>query len=145
MACKLSDLESALLFVSEAMDGDSEVIVDKETGELFYRSELSDIDEFPEDADENDSDKYISVPNLNDLDLGRDLVFRFVESELPLHSDKVYQFFRSKGAYARFKAFLDEIGMLQTWYTYEHAQTKQAVLQWCEENGLAVELDNQPQ
>jgi hypothetical protein len=53
----------------------------KETGETYYVSTLGDSDELPDDLDENE--KYINIPHKNDLDLGRNLVFNFISTNLP--------------------------------------------------------------
>ena len=73
----------AFMFVSSGMQFENEAVLNKETGAIFYRSEFSDLDEFPEDIDEDLSDKFVTIPHKNEIDLGRDLVFRFAESTLP--------------------------------------------------------------
>lgn len=90
----------------------------------------------PEDVD--DPDRYVAVPHKNDLDLGRDLVFRFVERYLPDSHDLVRDFFRKRGAYAKFKDLLDRRGQLDHWHDYEDKATKQALREWCAENGLDI-------
>ena len=49
----------------------------------------------------------------NDLDLGSRLALRFADQHLPEKAaDKVYDIFRRKGAYARFKDLLESLGIL---------------------------------
>jgi len=67
-----SDLEDAFLFVGSDQPFMNSAIVNKRTGETFYQSELSGIDDFPENFE---GDNFIEIPHKNDLDLGRDLVF----------------------------------------------------------------------
>jgi hypothetical protein len=99
---------------------------------------MGDFDELPEDIYENDD--YIEIPHKNDLGLGQHLVWHFVEKEIPGLVDKVRSFFSRKGAYSKYKAFLEEIGLLDKWYEFEDARAKEALLQWCKDNG--IEIDN---
>ena len=110
-------------------------IVNKKTGEVFYRSELSGLDEFPEDLE---GGAFIEIPHKNDLDLGRDLVFDFVSSRLPQRLGEVDQIFRSRGAYSRFKSLLVSVGLLEEWYSFEEEQGRSALRQWCKDNGLQI-------
>jgi len=50
--------------------------------------------------------------------------------------DTVAGFFRRRGAYGRFKALLHARGMLERWYEFENRATEEALLAWCEENGI---------
>ena len=79
---KYTDLEDAFMFVSSDSYGMNSVMIDKETGKMFYKSEAGDMDEFEQegmDWEELDFDQYIDVPHKNDLDLGRQLVLDFAE------------------------------------------------------------------
>lgn len=131
-----SDLEDAFLFVSSDQPFMNSALINKKTGEMFYQSEMAGINEFPEDAD---SENYISIPHKNDLDLGKDLVFDFISSHLPKKLDEVYNMFRAKGAYTRFKSLLNSTGLLDKWHDFEDEQTKSALRQWCNENGLQID------
>ena len=69
MALKFSDIEEALFWVSMDQQFMHDAILCRETGQIFYTSEMGDSDELPEDIE--DPDKYISLPHKNDLDLGK--------------------------------------------------------------------------
>ncbi|NIA28891.1 MAG: hypothetical protein GWP06_03125 [Actinobacteria bacterium] len=58
-----SDLEDAFLFVSSDQPFMHSAVINKKTGETFYQSELSDIDEFPDDVSSED---YVEIPHKND-------------------------------------------------------------------------------
>lgn len=133
-----NDLEMAYEFASGMGSGESAAYISLDTGEIYYVSEYEIDDEgnLPEDLET--SDRYVVVPSKQDLDLGQKLAFRFVEEYLPDEFDTVRQIFRSRGAYARFKDMLDSSDKLEQWYEYEAVAKKQALKEWCEENGIQV-------
>jgi hypothetical protein len=133
---KFTDIEDAFLFVSSDSYGMNTAILDKATGQVYYRSEMGDLDEI--NQDEPDWDNCIEIPHKNDLDLGQELVFEFVEDHLPDEYDLVRQTFRSRGAYGRFKDLLESRGLLQRWYEFENGREQQALRQWCEENEIEL-------
>ena len=131
------NLELALCWVSAGAPSENSAFISKETGKIFYSSMNYDTDEeVPGDVD--DPSLYWSVPHKNDLDLGRNLVFRFVDEHLPSERDRVYDFFHRRGAYARFKDLLEHQGRLDQWYEFELTATEQALREWAQENGLCV-------
>lgn len=109
----------------------------RETGQIFYTSEMGDSDDLPEDID--DVEKYIAIPHKNDLDLGKALVFEFVSEYLPEELERVYSIFRRKGAYSRFKDLLASKGALEDWYKFEDQRQKDALKRWCRDNGIEIE------
>jgi hypothetical protein len=133
---KYSDIEDAFLFVSMAPPYENNAYLNTETGEMYYVSALGDSDELPDDLEK--SDKYISIPHKNDLDLGRNLVFDFISANLPGELEQVRGIFRSKGAYARFKDLLDSKGQLEAWYEYEKKATEEALRDWCKKNNITL-------
>jgi hypothetical protein len=48
----------------------------------------------------------------------------------------VCDYFRKRGAYARFKALLERTGQLEEWYRFQRAAVEKRLREWCEENGL---------
>lgn len=111
-------------------------VLNKKTGQTFYRSEFSGEDDFPEDVESED---YIEIPHKNDLNLGRNLVFDFVLKYLPEKSDEVDSFFHRKGAYSNYKYLLEKLNLLDKWYKFEDEKTKSALLEWCRVNGIQAE------
>jgi hypothetical protein len=130
------DLEMAFDFVSSDQPFMNEAVVNIKTGKIFYKSDLTGTDEFPEDAD---SDDYAAIPHKNDLDLGRDLVFDFTAKHLAQKSETVARIFSRRGAYREFKALLESLGLMETWYKFEAEQTKTALRKWCQENNLEID------
>jgi len=133
-----SDIERAFMYVASAMYGMNSAVLCKDTGKILYRSEMAGIDEI-EDEDDLDWDQCIEIPHKNDLDLGRNLVFEFVEEYLPDDYERVRQMFRSKGAYSSYKTLLDQRGLLEKWYDIENSREERALRKWCKEN--EIELD----
>ena len=110
-----------------------------DTGRIYWQSDDLDLDnteELPDDLDT--SDRYIAVPHKNDLNLGRRLVLAFADQELPDDADTIGNYFRRRGAYARFKDLLHARDALQRWYDFEECATEAALLAWCEANDIQL-------
>ena len=91
------------------------------------------------------SDRYAAIPHKNDLDLGSDLALRFAAAELPQQYSRVQDFFRHRGAYARFKELLAEMRLLDKWYQFEAESTERALRNWCQENSIeGIESNGEP-
>jgi hypothetical protein len=68
MSISFDSIENAFLYVSMDQQFMNNAYLCKETGQIFYTSEIGDSDELPDDID--DSDKYIEIPHKNELELG---------------------------------------------------------------------------
>ena len=134
MKIKFDEIENAFLYVSMTPMFGNQAITSKETGEIFYISEMGDSDDLPDDIDE--SDDYIEIPHKNDLDLGKNLVFRFVSEYLPEEYNRVAQIFRREGAYSRYKNLLERKGLLDQWHKFENDAQSKALREWCKENNI---------
>jgi hypothetical protein len=130
------DIEDAFFFVSLAGYGMHSAVLCKDTGRILYRSEMGDLDEIGNE--DLDWDTCIEIPHKNDLDLGQRLVFEFVERHLPDGYHHVQQIFQRRGAYGRFKDFLESRVLLQSWYDFENRRQEQALRDWCKENGIEI-------
>ena len=131
---KYDDIENAFYFISMSPPYEHSVLLCKDSGEMYYISEMGDSDELPEDV--NDPKRYISIPHKNDLNLGNMLVKDFVTEFCSEDFQKVHDIFRRKGAYARYKELLETRGLLEKWYDFEKRHTEEALRQWCRENGV---------
>ena len=133
-------LESAFEWVSAGGPYENEAIVSRTTGEVYYKSADCGLDnELPEDID--DESLYVAVPHKNDVDLGQALVTDFMRSKAPGHVHEVERYFHSRGAYAKFKGFLQREGLLEQWYEYEAMATMAVLEQWALANGFVVVRD----
>ncbi len=130
-------IEEAFHFVSSGPPFERTAVLNRVTGEAFYASDMAGYDEIPEDAE--GSDDYLWIPHKNDLNLGKPLVMDFILSSSPDLYDDVLGIFRRKGAYGRFKGLLERKGLLQEWYAFEEEKTREALIRWCEENGVVLD------
>ena len=137
MAVSFDDIENAFSFVSMDQQFMHNSYLCKETGEIFYSSEIGDSDELPEDID--DPDKYIAIPHKNELDLGKALVIEFTSEYLPEELARVYSIFRRKGAYSRYKELLESKDVLEDWYKFENERQKVTLREWCRDNSIEFE------
>ena len=136
MAVEFQDIIDAFDFVSFNQMYMHQAFLNKETGTIYWHSELGDNEEeLPEDIDD---EKYIEITHKNELDLGKRLVLNFSYEHLPNDVNKIEAIFRKKGAYQRFKALLEREGMIEKWYEYEAKAQEKALITWCEENEIKI-------
>ena len=87
MAVSFSDLQLAVEFVSSGGMGENEAYLDRRSGKIYWHSEFGENDE--ELPDDIDDEKYISIPDKRELDLGKPLVLDFAREFLPDDYDEV--------------------------------------------------------
>lgn len=134
-----AEMRDAFEFVSLGELLGAKAYISRDTGKIYLRTVDGDVmeeDEVPDDLET--SDGYIAVPHKTELDLGRTLVLRFTEQELPGDYDAVRDLFQRKGAYAGFRRLLEARGALQRWYDYEERATEEALQTWCQDNGIQL-------
>jgi hypothetical protein len=131
-----SEIYEAFLFVNSVEYGMHSAVLCKDTGHIYYHSELGGIDDM--DEEDLDWDMCIEIPLKNDLDLGQNFVFEFVELHLAVEYHCVQQIFRYRGSYGRFKDLLEQKGLLQSWYDFENQRQEQVLRQWCMDNEIEL-------
>lgn len=136
MNVKYREIEDAFEFVSFGMPEDHQAVLDKATGKIYYRSDFGDFDEIPDEIRE--SEHSVAIPHKRELDLGNRLVFRFVRAVTPDAEDRVRGFFSGRGAYARYKDWLESEGLLQQWHDFEAGESEKALRQWCADEGIEL-------
>jgi hypothetical protein len=136
MKIKYKDIEEAFDFVSFGFYGDHSAVLDRSTGKIYLKSESGDYHEIPKEILE--SDEAIEIPHKNDLGLGNQLVFEFVRSNIPDDYEHIRDIFSRRGAYARYKDFLDSKNLLQSWYDFENKAQEKTLREWCKDNGIDV-------
>ncbi len=136
MIIEFKDIVDAFDFVNFAQMCEHQALLNKETGKIYWYSEFGDNEEeLPEDID---NDKYIEIPHKNELDLGRNLVLDFSYEHLPNEVEKIDTFFRSKGAYSKFKTLLENKKLIDEWYEFESSAQEKALRAWCKTSEIKV-------
>ena len=120
--CALADLPDTQAFVS------------LERGTVHIVS--SDLELEEELLEDIETGTYLALPGKRDLDLGRELVMEFTEKYLPSSAETVRGFFHRRGAYGRFKEFLDRRGQLDAWFEFERSATESRLRQWCADHDI---------
>jgi len=137
MAVNFKDILEAFDFVSFGEICANQAFLNKKTGTIYWHSDFDDnFEELPEDID--DAEKYIEIPNKRELDLGKNLVLKFTYQYLPDEADEIELIFGRKGAYSKFKAFLERKGVIDQWYEYESQAQEKALKLWCKRNGIEI-------
>jgi hypothetical protein len=141
MLISFQNILDALEFVSmEGALGEHEAILCRQTGNIYWRSEFSDLDELndelPDDID--DDEKYVAIPNKRELGLGKPLVLAFVREFLPNDFDEVRYIFSKRGAYPKFHTMLARRHAVDRWHDFESKATERALSDWCALNSIAV-------
>ena len=134
---KFADLELAFEFHNDGDPYDHVAYISRSTGQTYIRSELGGLDELPEDVEENDD--YVEIPHKYDLDLGKELVWGFVDRQIPGLKNRVQGIFSRRGAYGRYKAFLADLDLLDAWHRFEDERTREALLGWCRDQGISID------
>ena len=135
---KMMDIESAFDFVNSCGFSDNSAVINRKTGEIYYLGDTVDED-LPEHFDEED-DSLIWIPNKHDLDLGSHLVMDFVQEYCPENLDEIHGIFSQLGAYSTLKEFLANKNLLEKWFSFEEEKTRQALLEWCQNNNLDIDI-----
>src|SRR5262249_3743161 len=124
MPVSFQDILSAFEFVSFGGMGEHQAFLCRESGKIYWHSDVSDLagsddldGELPDDI-END-EKYVAIPDKRELDLGKPLAMDFARQFLPKDFSEVRQIFSKRGAYAGFKDLLARKGALDRWYDFE--------------------------
>ena len=88
MRVSLKDIREAFDFVSTGGGDEHQAILFKQSGKLYYHSELcDDLDSLPDDID--DGDKFLPIPDKRELDLGKPLALDFARQFLSGGFDEV--------------------------------------------------------
>ncbi len=137
MSVSFTELSDAFQFVRAGHNEENQAYLCKESGKIYCHSEfVPDLDELRDDIE--DEEKYLRIPDQRSLDLGKPLALDFAREFLPDDFDQVRDFFRRKGAYAKFKTLVVRRGVLDRWYDFQVKARERALRTWCEDNEIAV-------
>ncbi len=136
---KFSDVLDGFEFASYTGSVENIAYISLNTGSVYLTSSEPEFDaesEIELPADIHTSDRYVAIPSTNDLDLGRDLALSFVRQHLAGDYEVVFDHFRKRGAYARFKKLLDDRNAMAHWHEYQSVETEVALRAWCKDNDI---------
>jgi hypothetical protein len=136
MKYSFDDIQKAHEFVSSSPLDENQAILNLKTGEILYKSGMLDEEEFPGEIET--SDDFVWVPHREDLDWGAGLMMDFVELYLPAERKTVKRMLRRANALSNFQELLTRLGKLEAWQAFEKEETKNALLDWCDENEIEV-------
>ena len=136
MKIKFDDIMEAFFFVNEGGLANHTAVLDNSTGKVYWQSEDSEINEIPEGL--LDSKDAIEIPQKNELCLGTELVFEFAGAKIPDDYEKIQDIFSSRGAYSKFKDFLESKGLVKDWYAFENESQEKAVRKWCKDSEVKL-------
>lgn len=130
---RFDDVLEAFEFANMGGIDSAEAILDLRTGETYLRSDYMDENNpLPDDID-NNTERYLVLPDKRDLGLGKPLALLFADTCLDAEdAEKVHEIFSRRGAYARFKDLLEYRDCLEQWYEFESQAQRQALLEWLE-------------
>lgn len=135
MPASFKEIIDGFYFVSTD-GGGGEAFLCRQSGRIYWHSEIVDADELPEDI--ADEEKYIQIPGKGQLNLGKQLVLSFTRQFLPEDIDEVEDAFGRKGAYARFDILLKRRHALDRWHDFEARAEEEALREWCRQNSIEL-------
>src|SRR6202035_6173434 len=136
MPVSFSDLQLAFEFVSSGGKGENEAYLDRQSGKIYWHAEFGDNDEeLPNDIDD---EKYISIPDKTELDLGKPLVLDFAREFLPVDYDEVRHIFSRRGASRRYEDLLVLRCVVRRGGDFSNKSEEAALREWCAENGIEL-------
>lgn len=142
MTVWFQDVIDALQMISQ---GDR-YYYDSRIDELVYLSvgefRLESREGLEEEIEEDVAGRFVGLPTYYDFN-----PYTFMElyiSDLTDGdlSDRLSRAIRGRGAFRRFKNELERCDRLEEWYAFETQCYKELVLEWCQENKIAI-VDNQ--
>lgn len=137
---KLSDLIDGFDWVSAGYLFENSAYIDKITGKIYFETDSVEFEEEQPDSFEDES-IYLAIPHKNDLDLGRTIVFEYIDEFLPESANTVREFFRKKGAYSKFKELLERRKHLELWYKFEEEAIEIALREWAKNHNIHIYVD----
>jgi hypothetical protein len=117
---------------------DTEAYICRTTGKIYQAGgdDTSLDEDLPKDLKKKK--KFLPVPDKQEFDIGRRLLFRFIEEELPDEMETVAGFFSHAGAFGNTKDLLRRKDLLDKWHAYEEQALLEQLREWAEVNGLEV-------
>ncbi|HEL2172554.1 UPF0158 family protein [Streptococcus suis] len=141
MAVLFRDIVDAL----QMLDQDDRYYYDSHLDELVYLSvgefRIESRDGLEEEIEEDVAGRFVGIPTYYDFN-----PYTFMELYISDLTDgdlsgRLSRAIRGRGAFRRFKNELERCDRLEEWYAFETQCYKELVLEWCQENEVAI-VDN---
>ncbi|MGQ7420549.1 UPF0158 family protein [Streptococcus suis] len=141
MAVLFRDIVDAL----QMLDQDDRYYYDSHLDELVYLSveetSLKAREDLEEEIEEDVIGRFVRLPTYYDFN-----PYTFMELYISDLTDgdlsgRLSRAIRGRGAFRRFKNELERCDRLEEWYAFETQCYKELVLDWCQENEIAI-VDN---
>lgn len=84
-------------------------------------------------------DDYLTLPAKYDFNEYHIIEKFIARVDIPKQSEMLYQSIHGKGAFRRFKAVLERLGLVEEWYKYRGEKLRDFVEFWCKENKIDFE------
>jgi hypothetical protein len=132
----MDELEGAAMMVEDG-GGTVTAMVSRETGMIHLLNDEYMDEEAPLPSDSGGNERYVPVPPAGTLGIGDGLILRFAATHLADDQDTVRDLFRDRDTEG-FARLLEERGAGDAWDRFHKEVTRNALRQWCEENGLQL-------
>ncbi|HEL1789907.1 TPA: hypothetical protein TXV07_001224 [Streptococcus suis] len=138
MAVCFRDVVDALQMLNQ----DDRYYYDSYLDELVYLSVeetgLESCEVLEEEIEEDVTGRFVRLPTYYDFNpyaFMERYVYHLPDGDL---SDRLSRAIRGRGAFRRFKSELERYDRLEEWYVFEAQCYKELVLDWCQENEIAI-------
>lgn len=128
----INKIAECLQMVSEDLRGFYNV----ETGEIIWISELGGIGEEKLCELEDDTDRYISLPERYEIDeyaMMDEFAYQYPDARI---SNRLREDLYGRGAFRRFKDSVFRFGIREEWFKYRDEKYRELAEEWCLRNGL---------
>lgn len=84
----------------------------------------------------------IDVPDATSLETNpKKVALAFTAAHMPEREQDVLQVFSRAGAMQRLYTLLGKVGLMDAWSTFEEEAKQQALREWCEQQGITLDVD----
>lgn len=130
------DITNKIAECLQMVSEDFRAFYNVETGEIIWISELGGIGEERLRALEDDTDRYISLPERYEIDeyaMMDEFAYQYPDARI---SNRLREDLYGSGAFRRFKDSVFRFGIREEWFKYRDEKYRELAEEWCLRNGL---------